>query len=136
MVDLSHKGKVFQPYSYHLDHNKVREFLAAVQDDNAEFAELGSPVPPTFTTVFTFWGGVSLESMLREVDVEIWNVLHAEQTFEYFAPICVGDTITGQSTITDIYSKAGMNFVEIVTEFTNQDNLPVVKDRALIIVRG
>src|SRR5574337_183893 len=114
----------------------LREFLLAIDDDNLDFVEPGAPVPPTFTTVFTFWGGSSLQAMLDQIGIKIWNVLHGEQEYEYLKPIYVGDTIAGQSVISNVYTRAGMNFVEISTDFKNQHGEVVVKDRALIIVKG
>jgi hypothetical protein len=136
MVDPAHKGKAFPPFHLTIERGKLREFLLAIGDDNPAYADDDPPVPPTFSTVINFWGGVGLVNVLKGIGVEVWNVLHGEQEFEYLAPIHVGDTITGISRIEDIYVKAGMNFVEIVTEYKNQHGQSVLNDRALIIVRG
>ncbi len=136
MVDPAHKGRSFAPFTYTIEHGKLREFLLATGDDNPEYHSDNPPLPPTFATVFAFWGGMSMEGLLHEIGLEMWNVLHGEQEYEYLAPVGVGDTVTGQARIADIYNKAGMDFVEIVTEYKNQNGVPVIKDRALIIVRG
>lgn len=136
MLDPSHKGKTFPPFTYAVERSKLREFLLAIGEDDAAYQTDDPPLPPTFPTLFAFWGGTSLEDMLHTVGVEIRNVLHSEQEYEYLAPIHVGDTVEGQASITNIYQKAGMDFMEIVTEYKNQAGAPVLKDRALIIVRG
>lgn len=136
MLDPSHKGKTFPPFTYTIERSKVRELLLAIGDDDPAYTGDNPPLPPTFPTLFAFWGGTSLEDMLRLVGVEIRNVLHSEQEYEYFAPIHVGDTVEGQATIANIYQKAGMDFMEIVTSYKNQNGTPILKDRALIIVRG
>lgn len=136
MVDPAHKGKTFPPFQLTIERGKLREFLLAIGDNNPAYAVDDPPIPPTFSTVFTFWGGSGLETTLKALDVEIWNVLHSEQEYEYFAPMHIGDTISGQTRIENVYHKAGMDFVEIVTDYKNQHDLPVVKDRALVIVRG
>jgi len=136
MVDPAHKGKVFEPFDLTIERGKLREFLMALGDDNPAYAVDDPPIPPTFSTVFTFWGGVGLQAILKAVGVEIQNVLHAEQGYEYLVPMHVGDTITGQSRVENIYAKGGMDFVELVTEYKNQHGQPVLKDTALVIVRG
>ncbi len=141
MVDPAHKGKVFAPFSYTVERGKVREFLLAVgEEERANYLGDDPALPPTFPTVFTFWGGSNTEGTLKQIGVEIWNVLHAEQEYEYLAPIHVGDTITGQGRVDDIYAKGGrsgqLEFVELVTEYKNQNGLPVLRERASIIVRG
>lgn len=136
VIDVAHKGRVFPPYGFTIERNKLREFLLAIGDDNPIYDSDDPPIPPTFSTVFAFWGGVSLEELLRAVGVEIWNVLHGEQEYEYYVSPHVGDTITGQTRINDIYRKAGMDFIEFMTEYKNQHGEAVLKDHALIIVRG
>lgn len=135
MVDQSVVGKEYQPFTYVVERGKVREFLLAIGEDDPVYQAEEPPLPPTFPTVFMFWGGGGLEDALRQIGVEIWNVLHAEQEYEYLHPVQIGDRITGQTRITDVYDKAGMNFVAFETEYTNQDGETVIKDRALIIVR-
>ena len=136
MVDPSHKGTTFPPFELTIERGKLREFLLAIGEDNPAYAADDPPIPPTFATVFTFWGGSGLDNTLKALSVEIWNVLHSEQEYEYFEPMHVGDTITGQTRIEDIYHKAGMDFVEIVTDYRNQRGMPVISDHALVIVRG
>lgn len=136
MVDPSVKGKVYEPFRYVVERGKVREFLLAIGDDNPIYQSDDPPLPPTFATVFMFWGGGGLEDALNQIGVKIWNVLHADQEYEYLHPIHIGDSITGQTRIADVYDRAGMSFLAFETEFTNQDDQTVIKDRALIIVRG
>jgi hypothetical protein len=138
-VDPAHKGKQFPPFSLTVERGKVREFAKAIEDPNPAYLSDGPELPPTFPTVFAFWGEADLTKNLSSIGVEIWQVLHAEQEFEYLASIKVGDTVTGQPAITDIYTKEGrsgaMDFIEVETIYTNQDGVQVLKDRALLIVR-
>ena len=135
MVDVSHVGREFPPFDYLVERGKLREFLMAIGDDNPAYATPGAAVPPTFATVFAFWGGMSMEMLLHEIGIEMWNVLHGEQEYSYMGPIHVSDTITGQAKVAKIYSKAGMDFVEVVILYHNQTGSPVLQERALIIVR-
>ncbi|HOA23382.1 MAG: MaoC family dehydratase N-terminal domain-containing protein [Aggregatilineales bacterium] len=136
MLDPEVKGKVYEPFSMKIEAGKVREFLLATGDSNDAYREPDAPVPPTFGTVFRFWAGGGLEDALLQLGVDIRNVLHAEQEYEYLAPMHVGDTITGTTRISDVYTRAGMDFVEFTTQYMNQKGEPVLNERALIIVRG
>ncbi len=140
MIDPSVKGTSYPPFSYQLERQKLTEFLLAIGEENPLFSGEDAALPPTFAAVFTFWGGGSLERRLSEMGVEIFNVLHAEQEYEYFKPMHIGDTITGQTVIADVYEKRGrsgeMQFLEFETTYTNQDSDRVLIDRATIIVRG
>jgi hypothetical protein len=140
MVDVSHKGRQFPPISYTIDANKVNEFLLAIGEQNPAYREPGAPLPPTFPTVATFWAGGGLEEALKAIEVDIWTVLHAEQEYDYTAPIHVGDTLTATTRIADIYERSGssgdMTFVSFETTFDNQHGDTVITGTSLIIVRG
>jgi hypothetical protein len=136
MINTSHIGREFPSFSYTIEPGKLREFLLAIGDNNPAYQDQQGIVPPTFATVFVFWGGMGLEGLLKELDVDIWNVLHAEQEYAYIAPVHVGDTVTGRTRIANIYARAGMEFLEIVTEYSNQHQQAVLIDRSLLIVRG
>lgn len=140
MVDPSYVGKVFPSFDYRVERGKVREFLLAIGDDHPGYRSDDPPLPPTFPTAFMFWGGFGLKDVLKEFGIEIRNVLHAEQEYEYLAPIHIGDTVTGQMRISDIYVREGrsgrLEFIELLTEYTNQNGDLVLKERGLIIVRS
>ena len=138
-VDPAHKGKRFPAFSLAVERGKLHEFVLAIEDPNPDYFGDEPPLPPTFPTVFAFWSESDLAKNLSSIGVDIWQVLHAEQEYEYMAPIKVGDMITGQPMITDIYTKKGrsgdLNFVEVETLYTNQEGVDVLKERALLIVR-
>ncbi len=140
MVDPANKGKVYPPFEYTVERAKVHEFVLAVGDSNPAYMNDDPPLPPTFPILFPFWGGLNMGDALSEIGIELQNVLHAEQEYDYLAPIHVGDTVIGQLQITDIYTKktgsGELEFVEFVTNYRNQDRVPVLNERILIIVRG
>lgn len=140
MIDASHKGKKFPAFSYTIERGKLREFLIAIGDDEAKGNSEQAVVPPTFPTVFAFWGGLRLEDALKELRVELKNVIHAEQEYTYLAPVYVGDTVTGQLEVADIYSKGGrrgqMDFMELILSYKNQHGKPVLWEKSTLIVGG
>ena len=94
------------------------------------------PAPPTFAFSLALLapaGGGSL----AEMGINIGNVLHGEQHFDYHAGIHAGDTIRLRSRITDIYEKKGGALEFIVQETTahNQHGALCVAARGITVVR-
>lgn len=135
MVDPDVAGKQYAPFSFTIERGKLREFLLAIGEDDPRYTGDDPPLPPTFATTFLLWGGGGLEDALGQIGVQMWNVLHTEQAYTYHAPLHVGDTVTGQTHISAVTERAGMQFVEFVTEYANQHGLPVLTDRAVLLVR-
>lgn len=139
-VDPKHIGTIFPPFTFTVERGKIREFALAIGDNNPAYFGDDPLLPPTFPITFAFWSEANLVDKLANIGVQIWNVLHAEQEYIYLGPLRVGDTITGQATITDIYTKEGraagkMDFIVLEVDYVNQRNEPVLKERMLAIVR-
>lgn len=135
MIDPSYEGRTFPPVSYTVERGKLGEFLRAIGEDNPAYTGEDPPLPPTLATLVLFWGGGGLEGVLKQIGIDIQNVLHGEQGYTYHTPIHLGDTISGTTRIGRVYERAGMQFVEFITEYVNQTQIPVLTDRVLIIVR-
>ena len=75
--------------------------------------------------------------LLRLLNVDIGLILHGEQHFEYYAPVVVGDVVTCQEKVVDIYDKKGgaLEFVVNDTKVTNQLGEHVSDMHSVIVVR-
>jgi acyl dehydratase len=75
---------------------------------------------------------------MRELGVDIAQVLHGAQAFRYFAPIYAGDRLTFAARVANVLQKKGgsRTFVVKVTDITNQHGVRVVEMRTTIVVRG
>jgi hypothetical protein len=143
MVDPKHIGTQFEPFSYAVERDKVREFAEAIADPNPAYVAddpTAFALPPTFPTVFTFWGaGEKMWKDLEDIGVDLLHLLHAEQEFEYLAPILPGDTVTGQTTVADVYTKSmravTLEYVVAETAYTNQRGQKVLREVLTILVR-
>jgi hypothetical protein len=157
MADKSKLGIEFPLYSLKVEKNKIAEFAAAVaqKEDtdhikaiyrdvdaakNAGYENI--PVPPTFPTSFVFWTGGGLLSIVNAVGADLSKLLHSEEDYEYFAPICAEDVITRKMKVMDMYDKgkkerkgryAQVTILE--TELINQRGELVVKARTAFIER-
>jgi acyl dehydratase len=136
-----------------IEKGKVAEFANAINNENPVYRdeeaarEAGHPAipaPPTFLMIKGFprnrREGIP-EGMPFEMGFDLERVLHGEQEFEFERPVYVGDTLSGEATLTDVYQRDGgqggtMTFAIVETEYRNQDDELVAIDRATIIEQG
>ena len=69
------------------------------------------------------------------------RILHGEQEFEFYKPIFVGDVLTGDLAIADVYEKEGgrggkMTFMVTEIEYKNQKGENVAFARGTLIETG
>lgn len=137
-------GYAFEPYQFTVEKGKIKEFVLAIGDDNPIYVDSEAarqagfrdiPMPPTFATAIDLWAGTDFESIAKLLEMNPLKVLHGEQAYEYFGDICAGDVIAGQTTVTGVDVKKGMNLFTTETAYTNQNNEQVLLARAVIIER-
>jgi acyl dehydratase len=94
------------------------------------------PAPPTFMFAAELDSGAN-DQLLKDLDIPLTKLLHGEQSFRYFKPVCAGETVNVQSTITDIYEKKGgkLEFVVKDSRVTNQKAELVAEMRTVLVVR-
>lgn len=139
--------------SFDVEAGKVEEFARAVYDDNPAHrdpeaaSEQGHdriPAPLTFTRVADFprHRPDDIEG-LRGFDLGFDReyVLHGEQSYEFERPVYVGDTLHGETTLTDVYRREGrrggdMTFAEFETRYVDENDDLVLTERAVSIETG
>ena len=145
MIDRSYIGQKRKPLTVAVEPFQLRLFAKAIGETNPIYLEeeaakkagyRNTLAPPTFANAlsqsspdpFGHWPAMG---------IELAKVLHGEQKFEYFVPICAGDTITLQDEITDIYDKkdGAMEFMVTETTVKNQDGELVGKMTSVLIQR-
>jgi len=92
--------------------------------------------PPTFIFGAESDSGV-LMKLLDTLKIDLREVLHGEQRFDYHAPVCAGDTLRFQTRVADIYDKkdGALEFVVNDTKVTNQLGEHVADLHSVIVVR-
>lgn len=146
MIDRKHIGRKSAPNTVDVEKGRLRFFAKSIGETNPIYIDEDAakaagykslPAPPTFC--FT----LDLEqddpfAFLKEMGVSLGKILHAEQSFTYHEPIYVGDSITLQSEIVDIFDKKGGKLEFIVEDYkcANQDGALVVEMRRTIVVRN
>ena len=150
MFDKSKIGQSFAPFTVEVHRNKIHELTTAIGDDNPvyhsrEAAQAAGfpdvPISPTTPTMFTFWGARQRGgNNLASLGIDVKGILHGEEEYEYLAPIYPNDILTGITTVVDGKTRPGrdgfsMDIITTETQYTNQQNQPVLKTRATVIVR-
>jgi len=79
------------------------------------------------------------EEVPFDLGFDMGQVLHGEQEFRFHRPLFVGDVLTGDTTLTDVYQREGedgpMTFAVLETTVSDRDGNPIATDRITIIER-
>jgi acyl dehydratase len=160
-VDTSVIGKPTGASKVTVERGAVSAFAAGVTDDNPIYRDAAAaraagfrnvPAPPTYTFGMRHAGAFAddqppdptggenpMHVIMGELHAKGALVLHGEQEFEYHRPVEVGDVLTGESRIVDVYEKdtdaATMTFIVMATEWQDPTGAPVVTERFNLIAR-
>ena len=145
MIDRKFIGHQLQPSVLTVDRTRLRFFAKAIGETDPVYLDPAAakaagyadvPAPPTFLFAAELDSGAN-DQLLADLDIPLAKLLHGEQSFRYFKPVCAGDTVTVQSTITDIYDKKGgkLEFAVKDSKVTNQRDELVAELRTVLVVR-
>lgn len=150
-------GRSYGPYRYVLGLEKMREFAFAI---GGGYPNLGVSTPPaglnpllydevaakagpygeviafpSFCVTFAMapFGDAVMDP---ELEVNLVRLVHGEQEFEFFDVMRAGDVMTTTGTLTKLFSKAGMDFLTVVSESRNQHSTLVVKGTWTAVLRS
>jgi len=146
VIDRQFIGWVSPAHTVDVEKGRLRFFAHVIGETNPIYTDEEAaqaagyrslPIPPTFLLCLDTEDENHL-AMLEMLHVPLERVLHGEQTFTYHQPVCAGDRITFQSTISDIYDKKGgaLEFIVKDTTATNQGGEVVGEMRGIIVVRN
>lgn len=146
MIDRANIGRELGSLTTDVEKGQLLFFAKATGETNPIYTDESAakeagyralPAPPTFC----FSLGLATPdpfAKYTDLGINLAKVLHGEQSFEYFEPICAGDTITLQDKVTDIFDKKGgaLEFVLFETTATNQHGTVVAKATSTTVVRN
>jgi acyl dehydratase len=79
--------------------------------------------------------------LFETLDLDLRRVLHGESTWEYLAPVSVGDQLAARRRIVDVTTRPGkrggeMTLVTFEIDFVNQNGDTVLRERDVVIQTG
>ena len=129
-----------------VERGRIRQFATAIGETNPVYHDLDaarSAGHPDLLAPPTFLFGLELEQsevfdVLARYGVDISQVLHGEQTFEYHGLVHAGDEVRFSTRGVDLYSKAGgtLDFLVRRTEVTRSDELVATFSSVTVIKNG
>lgn len=145
MIDKKFIGYEVPPTLWDVEKGRIRFFAEVIgtadpiylDEATAKAAGYRNVVaPPTFIFGAESDSGV-LMTLLDTLKIDLREVLHGEQRFDYHAPVCAGDTLRFQTRVADIYDKkdGALEFVVNDTKVTNQIGEHVADLHSVIVVR-
>src|SRR3954471_3831578 len=137
-------GKQWQPVTYEVGLEKIREYARAVGETNPVHLDREAALaagfrdvvaPPMFCVVYSApaMGPAVLDP---EVGMNFGAMVHGSPEFEWGEPVCSGDEITTTPRCLEIYEKDGKGFYVFESTSVNQDGEQVVRGTWTNSVRG
>jgi acyl dehydratase len=145
MIDKKFIGHQMPPSVLMVDRTRLQFFAKAIGETDPVYTDLAAaraagypdlPAPPTFLFAAELDSGANMQ-LLADLDIPLSKLLHGEQSFRYRQAVCAGDTVTVQSSISDIYDKKGgkLEFVVKNSRVTNQRGELVAELGTVLVVR-
>jgi acyl dehydratase len=142
-LDTSPIGKKFDPTTFEVEADRIRQYADAVHEDNpvhhdAEAARAAGfrdlVAPPMFAVVYS--APAMGPPIIQIIGDALPRMVHGGQEFVWGEPVCAGDSITTQAEVKDVYEKDGKGFYVFESTSTNQDGRETVRATWTNIVRG
>jgi hypothetical protein len=141
MLDLKFKGHRFRPIVAEVERGRLRAFFRAIGETNPDVTEPDASgriaIPPTYLFCLEMLDAENPLAFVEEIGAPTEQGLHADQTFSYRLPIYVGDRLTFNAWVSDIFEKKNglLTFVIQDVEVLNQDNQLVAEVRRTLVFR-
>lgn len=155
-IDPKHVGRKYGPFTYELGLEKMREFAFAVGGGHPGMGATEAPEGldpvlydveagkgsrhgsviafPSFAVVFAI-RPFSAAATDPALGINLLMLVHGEQELEFFDVMRPGDVMTTTGEITQIFEKAGKDFLTVVTESKNQAGALVVRGTWMAVIR-
>ena|SRR3984957_3678275 len=134
-VDRKYIGYRLPPFTVVVEAERLRLFAEAIGARPA--AEEAIFAPPTYLKVIEGEGNSSRE-LLAALGVDLKQVMHAEQEFEYCEPVKPGDRLTVERVVADIYDrKEGLlEFIVVDSMIRHASGALAGRSKQSILVRN
>jgi acyl dehydratase len=137
-------GKTYEPITYAVGREKIREYAAAVGETNPLHFDLDAAkaagyddlvAPPMFAVVYAA-RSVGPAVLDPEVGIDFARMVHGGQEFSWGPLVVAGDEITTTTTVKEISERGEMAFYVFESSSENQRGETVCTGTWTNIVRG
>jgi MaoC dehydratase-like protein len=141
VVDSKFKGHCLRPITAVVEPGRLRAFFRAIGETNPAVIEPDASglvaIPPTYLFCLEMLDAENPFGFVEEIGVGIQDILHADQSFTYHLPIHVGDRLTFNGRVSDIFEKKNglLTFVIQDVEVLNQHNQLAAEIRRTFVIR-
>jgi acyl dehydratase len=137
-------GKKFEPTTYAVGREKIKEYARAVGETNPLYLDESAArqagyddvvAPPMFAVVYS--SSAVVPAMFdSDVEMNFAMMVHGGQQFEWGPLVVAGDEITTTTSVKDISEKRGRGFYVFESVSVNQRGEQVCRGTWTNIVRG
>jgi len=138
-------GREFPPLTVEVSAKEIARFAAAIGDTDPVFRDPaaaraagfpGVPLPPTYGA-FLLDDRPDPHGNLRLLGIDLKKLLHAEQSFQYHAPVFAGERLTLTDRVADHYAKknGSLEFVVLDCEARKANGDLALTIRRVLVVR-
>ena len=137
-------GKTYEPTTYAVGREKVREYAHAVGETNPLHLDVEAAreagyddvvAPPMFAVVYAM-PAVAGALFDPEIGIDFSRLVHAGQELTWGPLVVAGDEITTTASVSDVSERRGNGFFEFETVSTNQRGDTVCVGKWSNIVRA
>ena len=136
-------GREYGPLTYEIGKEKIKEYAKAIKNEDPHYMDEdfakgtkygGIIAPPTFAVVYA---GMLAEPFFfdKELDLNLFMLVHGEQEFEFLEVVKAGDVITSKGTITHIENKEKLDVVTLEGKSVNQNGELVTRAIFTLVIR-
>ena len=143
-VNKSAIGKTYEPVTYAVGREKIREYVRAVGENDPRCLDLEAAraagyadllAPPMFAVVYSA-PAVGPPIFDPEIELNFAMMVHGGQEFEWGEPVIAGDEITTTASVKDISESDGRGYYVFESVSVNQRGEQVCRGIWTNIVRG
>jgi acyl dehydratase len=143
-VDTSAIGKTYEPITYAVGREKIREYAAAVGETNPLHFDLDAAraagyadvvAPPMFAVVYTA-SSIGIAILDPDVGIDFAMMVHGSQEFVWGPVVVAGDEVTTRATVKEIADRRGIGFYVFETVSKNDRGETVCTGTWTNIVRA
>jgi acyl dehydratase len=143
-TDTSRIGKTYDPVTYAVGREKIKEYASSVGETNPVHLDVDAAreagyadvvAPPMFAVVYSS-PAVTPGMFDPELGIDFARVVHGAQELVWGPLVVAGDEVTTTTTVKDVSERGGMGFFIFEAVSDNQRGETVCTGTWTIIVRG